>query len=296
MCEACISDKCSYNRHVKDIENSLCSKGQLHVSIKDIQYLIMDNKDTHSEHSFNNPLNWKTLGFFSAEEYLLYIFKKTEKITAALYLVSGLLKDDEPIKWELRDRGIDLLSSSFTASSSMPGDKNVVIQSLFTAALETLSLLNVARISNLVSEMNHRLLVREIDNIVGMLRDRLAMSAEKAGYVLSESFFKTPDLFTSGFKSDTKNTRGQEPGARSQQDAQEERFSKGQGGVQQKKSSRQESIINVLKGQSNLTIKDFSKVIKDCSEKTIQRELIELVDKGVVKKEGERRWSRYSLK
>jgi DeoR/GlpR family transcriptional regulator of sugar metabolism len=66
--------------------------------------------------------------------------------------------------------------------------------------------------------------------------------------------------------------------------------------VQQKKSIRQEQITNILKGQSNLTIKDFSKVIKDCSEKTIQRELIELVDKGVIKKAGERRWSRYSLK
>ena len=64
----------------------------------------------------------------------------------------------------------------------------------------------------------------------------------------------------------------------------------------EKKNSRQGSIISVLKTQSNLTIKDFVKVIKDCSEKTIQRDLIELVDKGIVKKEGERRWSRYSLK
>ncbi|MFA6295666.1 MAG: hypothetical protein WC666_04635, partial [Candidatus Paceibacterota bacterium] len=125
----------------------------------------MENKDINNQPSFNDPINWKSLGFFSAEEYLVYVFKKVEKITAALYLVSGLLKDDEPIKWELRDRGIDLLSSSFNASSSVPGDRNAIIQSLFTAALETLSLLNVARISNLVSEMNHKLLVHEIDNV-----------------------------------------------------------------------------------------------------------------------------------
>ncbi|MBU6232429.1 hypothetical protein KGP36_07385 [Patescibacteria group bacterium] len=248
----------------------------------------MENKETNSNGQFNDPLNWKSLGFFSAEDYLIYIFKKTEKITAALYLVSGLLKDDEPIKWELRDRGIDLLSSSFTASSSLPGDKNAVIQSLFTAALETLSLLNVARISNLISDMNHRLLVREIDYILGMLRDRLAQSAEKAGYVLSESFFRTPDLFASGFKSDVKDRHPQkEP---------DELISKGQSPVQAKKTGRQEAILRVLKDQSNLTIKDFAKVIKDCSQKTIQRELLDLVDKGLVKKQGERRWSRYSLK
>lgn len=264
----------------------------------------MDNKDINNPPSFNDPMSWRSLGFFSAEDYLIYIFKKTEKITAALYLVSGLLKDDEPLKWELRDHGMDLLSSSFTASSSLPGDKNAVIQSLFTAALETISLLNVAKISNLVSDMNHRLLVREIDQIVGLLRDRLAQNAENAGYILSESFFKTPDLFSSGFRAenDPQNLRHKNQsiitrsisahiGPRNQA------ISKGHSsGSHLKKTQRQQLILDVLKGQSGLTIKDFSKVIKDCSEKTIQRELLELVDKGVVKKEGERRWSRYSLK
>lgn len=254
----------------------------------------MDNKDTNNQQSFNDPINWKSLGFFSSEEYLIYIFKKTEKITAALYLVSGLLKDEEPIKWEIRDRGIDLLSSSFTASSSVPGDRNSIIQSLFTAALETLSLLNVAKISNLISEMNHKILVREIDSIVYMLRDRMAESAEKAGYVLSESFFKTPDLFSTGFRQAGKNKSSvtlagglEIPGFKA--------YSKGHSIQPDKKVKRQDQILSVLRGHSNLTIKDFSKVITDCSEKTIQRELLELVEKGVVKKEGERRWSRYSL-
>jgi hypothetical protein len=253
----------------------------------------------------NDPLKWKSLGFFSAEEYLLFIFKKTEKITAALYLVSGLLKDNEPMKWELRDRGMELMSSSFMASSNVPGDKSSVIQSLFSSALETISLLNVARISNLVSEMNHVLLVREIDNIVGMLRDRLAESAENAGYVLSESFFRTPDMYATGFKTGPiRTSRSYETGTQpprpasavdSMADKADKRPIEGYSSAELKKSQRQDSIVAVLKVQSKVTIKDFSKVIKDCSEKTIQRELIDLVEKGVVKKEGERRWSRYSL-
>ncbi|MDD5165711.1 MAG: hypothetical protein PHG25_04240 [Candidatus Pacebacteria bacterium] len=255
----------------------------------------MNEKDNNQTPQYNDPLNWKSLGFFSAEDYLIYIFKKTEKITSALYLVSSLLKDQEPIKWELRDKGMDLLSSSFTASSAVPGDKNAVIQSIFTAALETMSLLNVAHVSHLISDMNHRILVREIDQVVTLLKERLTTSAENAGYVLSEQFFKTPDLFSSGF------SIGQGTGIKDNQNRQvktlkDKGVSQGQVLVQQKKNQRQDHIINVLKGQGNLTIKDFSKVIKDCSEKTIQRELLELVDKGIVKKEGERRWSRYSLK
>ena len=259
----------------------------------------MNEKDNNKDQEFNSPIDWKSLGFFSVEDYLVYIFKKTEKITSALYLVSSLLKDEEPIKWELRDKGMDLLSSSFTASSAVPGDKNSVIQSLFTAAFETISLLNVAHISHLISEMNHRILVREIDQVIRLLKDRLTSSAENAGYVLSEQFFKTPDLFSTGFKDKELGVRSHKSGdahSTSSRSLNSGSDSKGHVATQQKKSQRQEQITNILKGQSNLTIKDFSKVIKDCSEKTIQRELLELVEKGVIKKEGERRWSRYSLK
>ncbi len=258
----------------------------------------MDKYNGHGNSSFNDPLNWKSLGFFTAEDYLQYIFKKTEKITAALYLVSGLLHDDEPMKWELRDRGVEMLNSSFTASSSMPVDRNSVIQSIFSSALETISLLNVAKISNLISAMNHAILVREIDQILGLLRDRLTANAETAGLVLSEKFFKTPDLFSSGFKSDEHSSYRSSNAGYQESNAKKSQISgvnQGHVGIQQKKEQRQRSILDILKGQGNLTIKDFSRVMKDCSEKTIQRELIDLVARGVVKKEGERRWSRYSL-
>ncbi len=259
----------------------------------------MDKKDNIKDESFNDPLNWKSLGFFSPEDYLLYIFKKTEKITSAVYLVSGLLKDDEPLKWELRDKGMDLISSSFGAASSIPGDKNAVIQSLFTAALETLSLLNVAKISNLISDMNHKLLVREIDQIVAMLRDKLAQNAENAGYILSESFFKTPDLYTTGFRGQGVRNVVTEGGVNGMSNRHKSLVNKdfpiGHSYAEEKKNLRQETIINLMKGQQSVSIKDLSKNINDCSEKTIQRELIDMLKKGLIRKEGDRRWSRYSL-
>ena len=61
------------------------------------------------------------------------------------------------------------------------------------------------------------------------------------------------------------------------------------------KNSRQDIILSMLKSGVKLTIKDFAQNIKDCSEKTIQRELLSLVSKGVLKKEGERRWSKYFI-
>ena len=51
----------------------------------------------------------------------------------------------------------------------------------------------------------------------------------------------------------------------------------------------------LLRQRNNLSVKDFVTVVSEYSEKTIQRELLALVQEGVVKKQGERRWSTYSL-
>ncbi len=60
-------------------------------------------------------------------------------------------------------------------------------------------------------------------------------------------------------------------------------------------SDRQQIILKELRNKGQLTVKDLAEKIKGCSEKTIQRELLSLVGSGVLKKEGERRWSRYSI-
>jgi predicted HTH transcriptional regulator len=60
-----------------------------------------------------------------------------------------------------------------------------------------------------------------------------------------------------------------------------------------KKTNRQNIIINLLKKRGGLTIKDIAEVIQNCSEKTIQRELADLIRQGLIKKVGERRWSQY---
>jgi hypothetical protein len=64
----------------------------------------------------------------------------------------------------------------------------------------------------------------------------------------------------------------------------------------QRKITRQEIILNFIKKKNIVNIKDLFGVINNCSSKTIQRELLDMVKKNVLKKEGERRWSRYSLR
>ena len=60
-------------------------------------------------------------------------------------------------------------------------------------------------------------------------------------------------------------------------------------------TDRGERIKTVLEAKPQATIKDIAEIITDVSEKTIQRELNSLIEKGQVLREGERRWSRYSV-
>ncbi len=70
------------------------------------------------------------------------------------------------------------------------------------------------------------------------------------------------------------------------QDKREKDASSGQHG-------RIEVILNLVRKSNGISIKGISAVVRDCSEKTIQRELAQLIQKGFVKKVGERRWSVY---
>jgi hypothetical protein len=60
--------------------------------------------------------------------------------------------------------------------------------------------------------------------------------------------------------------------------------------------SRRKRILEIVKSRGAVTINEFIDSIKGCSSKTIQRELTSLVLSGTLKKTGERRWSKYSLK
>jgi predicted transcriptional regulator len=224
-----------------------------------------------------NNDNFSKLGFFSGEPYLKYIFKKTEKIVAALYLVSNLLKDKEPIKWRLREKSMSLMSSVLVLNDEQSFDKDYAVRALFSDAIEILSTISLAHIGGLLSSMNYEILRTEIEKVVSVIKDNVTLEKEAKGYVLSENFFKEDLIATKKVEKENQPIKDNSQPV-------------------QKKNNRQEVILDLLRTKSNLTVKDVAQVVTNCSEKTIQRELIYLVDKGVVKREGERRWSRYSLK
>ncbi len=247
-----------------------------------------------------NATGISSVVIFKDKPNLVYLYKKTEKLVTAIYLLSTLISDKEPIKWQMRETGLELLSQGL----SLNQDGVLNLQKCASLVVKILSFLEISYIAGIISEMNHNIFKNEINIIIQTIE-----SEEKEGRVESliipEHFFQVKNdyqgntLMSKGqdVLSDTqtsptiplshKSEKNKEPSLASNSN----RHSNGPSSV-----GRQDIIINLLKKNTELGIKDFVSSIKGCSEKTIQRELVSLVAKGQIKKEGEKRWSRYSLK
>jgi len=219
--------------------------------------------------------------------------KKTEKLVAATYMLTSFFDNKEPMKWRLRELGNSLLS--FSGES-----KNIV--------LEIISLLSVGKNAGLISDMNFNIIHREFSLLLPeqiTLEDMFDKTMLKEAYlpleheqiVQKKVFEKAPEkhsLYVASSVSSTQNAPSikDKPYTHTEQ---EKKDLKEFGAVAVKKNSRQSVIIGLLKRKKEIMIKDVSPLIDGVSEKTIQRELLSMVSQKILKKEGEKRWSRYSL-
>lgn len=246
-----------------------------------------------------------------------YFFeKKAEKLAAAVYLVTGFLSDNEPIKWQIRECGLSILSSITSMRSSQMSDTSHRIKSVTSDIGKIVSFFEIAVTARFISKMNFSILKEEYYSLIRGIEDQ-KIGAPEEEYSFSKDFFSSFE--DERQLSSTEETSGQDSSKGHVKDTKEypvfnkgqERENIGQGknitvegtlkNTREKKlekSSRREVILQLIKDKGNnaeVSIKDIVGHFSDCGEKTIQRELTALVEQGVLKKTGERRWSRYSL-
>lgn len=216
----------------------------------------------------------------------VYVLKKLEKITSAIFLVTDLFSEKDSLRYKLRDVSLELLSTATHDQS---------LEYIKPHLLELLSLLDVAYHSNQLSEMNYTVLKREL----GALVEKIQKDKYET-FSIPSSFFATPEQENRPL--DKKTEISSVPQINSVNKSYSE--NKGQDSstpkktynkTSNKKKDRQQKILTIIKDMKKVSVTDISKKITNVSDKTIQRELIDLVEQGVVKKEGERRWSTYSL-
>lgn len=285
-------------------------------------------------------LNIKKVSIFEGNEYFAYVYKKAEKISMVVYMITDFFADTEPLKREMRQASISLVDMSLRINLTLSPDRKTLLNGLITNALKLASYSEIAALTGIESIMNHNILKAELEHIVELieerehpdkigrnfsipttvLEDRVTLSDEGMSFKrvevgdrsLAKKVSTQQKQFSNGSaahvhkttsgsvvhvagsyssKSDSRKVTNTQV-----KDIQKNSAPSGYKGQSSgDKSQRQQTIIATVKTKGEVSIKDIADVIKDCSEKTLQRELMSLVDQRVLNKTGERRWSKYSL-
>lgn len=229
----------------------------------------------------------------------VFMNKKTEKIAAAVYMLTDLIPVSDPLRSELRKNVLELLSVTFSGDES---EQEIAVR----LSRKLLSLLQVAQYARLISEMNCNIFRREIETLIGHIESRYSRAGElylPGVFFQVESLAHVPDatekenVFYKGQNKRQESLMSLNVRESTRENIQGQAFPESNKNMHLDKKDRKEEILNFFRTvkRADVSIKDISAVIRDCSEKTIQRELIDSVQKGILKKDGERRWSRYSL-
>ena len=215
------------------------------------------------------------------DNYYKYIFKKTERIVSVVFYIIQSLNDTPRVNRHIEDiehaaRVVhDAVLRSLQARAHVAEDS---VRETVHALVVLESKLRVAQVSGLITNEVLQVLANETDTVL-----------RGASKYLGEE----PILLERG---DATFTTKRAPAAvkpRAQQAASETRVATpSQADPAQ---SRQSRIKAVIETQEEVTIKDISSIINDVSEKTIQRDLNDMIENNVIRRVGERRWSKYLL-
>lgn len=224
--------------------------------------------------------------------FKVFLFKKVERIVLALYLSTNHLSDRISLKTNIRSVA-DVLIKDIIAFNSGHSDSRVSSK-LTQDFLEIKTLLLLGSSSNMMNQNNVHIILDEITRLnkeIENHKDNFIGDTDfKKSFFVVESRQRLPESTDS-----YKGHKGQDLDTdKPKETKQKEDVYKGQK-ENIELNNRNEDIMKIIKDSEKVTIKDISSKIKNCSEKTIQRELIKMVSLNLIKKEGERRWSTYSI-
>lgn len=210
-----------------------------------------------------------------------HLAEKCRKITEALYRVTDLLPEQEPLKWGLRERAMNIFSKITELKDIPTHKKSRNLEEIIHSASGILNFLELASAASFISRMNFEVLKREYLALVDFIEDR------KEEFLPTEQILIQPMPASENFL--------------------EEKNDKGHNGQKNKKlvkemsvmddTDRRSKILTILNNNKEwISIKDIIFSLSDVGPKTIQRELSAMVSQGLLKTIGEKRWRKYGLK
>lgn len=232
-------------------------------------------------------------------------YNKTNKLITALFMVTDIMDKDEPLRHKLREIGTEILTDVYSNSN------RVVLR-----VNEILSFLDIAGTLGMISDMNKNILSKEFsllknsfgqidalwlenfigEDVIGQEEQvpKIASYQTRLGVQKASTLMKALSDMNVSHKSEN---------IKSNSHIRNE-------GFDLVKKERREEILSIIRSNKNSGIENGSTItdikngaklsskghlIINTSEKTLQRELVSMVKDNILKKSGEKRWSRYFI-
>ena len=135
------------------------------------------------------------------KDYGILIAKKSEKLVTALYLVTDLTADSEPIKHALRKNAVTLLSAMNALAQLDVKDRITELKMSLRFVTEIASMLHVAVTTGVVSRMNGELLMEGFRSLQIVLEKKQPMFTKEMLHVEHEEELEHESSFSSAVTS-----------------------------------------------------------------------------------------------
>lgn len=137
----------------------------------------------------------------SKKDYGVLIAKKSEKLVTALYLVTDLMVDSEPIKHGLRKNAVALLSSMNALAQLDVKDRVIELKMSLKSVTEITSMLHVAVTTGIVSKMNGELLMEGFRSLQLVLEKKQPIFTKEMLHVENEEALERDGTFSDAVNS-----------------------------------------------------------------------------------------------
>lgn len=261
----------------------------------------------------NNGLDVNTsVNPFGQNRVAEIAYSKAERLAVATCLVTNFVSEDEHARTSVRKKSEELVALALDLRDSAGDVATRSTIELLACIRIILTLIDMLYASDCISRMNRDVLKNAYIDF-GRFLVRTQDGTQRDAFVLDETYFVAPKRITDTkgqnykghFKEEIKDTvvvKDKERITDKKYDSElkakevsEKQTRARSVRTQRRASSRRMAILDVVTKRAPVHIKDIAVEVTDCSEKTIQRELASLVADGVVQKEGEKRWTTYSL-
>lgn len=258
--------------------------------------------------SLNNPTN---IGLFqnSVEKSLAAYAQKIGKVVSAIYLVTDVMDGQLPLTASLRSQSIELLNACYgLLSVAQPIGSDALVR-IAVRIEQVATLVTIGSIAHHISPMNADIIGTELKNIRELIGvDIATVTASEKKFAIHPGISIQPNVPKQILDDESfAALLSRHESKRHQQSIKTTLTTKlnqndNQNDIRKIKTTfqndipeiaRKDMIISVIRSIDGCTLADIKPKMKSISDKTLQREIAELMTMGLIKREGNKRWAIY---